>query len=328
MTVWFWEAWISHGKRRVQMSAKKMFLIVAALMIAVFGSSVFASGGKIPVYAAGTISASGSYYLTQNITGNIAIGASNIVLDLNGLTLTGNISIGGSNVRVTNGTVTEALICTGFSEITLDGLTIHCGAGDGIQLSNCRSCRITYNKVTQSFGNGIYLSYSHSNTISNNTVFENTKSGIRLENSDGNMICDNLVAGNAQAGGLHSGIYFIESSGNELSRNIISRNWYGRGVHLDSLSAGNSVSNNVISLNGIYAGGYSGMEVSGNSNIIDKNTASGNGTGISGWGISVGGSNNVITYNRTPGNAQGGLNFGVGNIVAYYDAAQTAPTNF
>jgi parallel beta-helix repeat protein len=310
------------------MPAKKMLLIAGAFFIAFSGSSVFASGGRIPVYAAGTITTAGSYYLTQNVTGSLAINASNIVLDMNGLTLTGTISIGGSNVRVTNGTVTDAVVCAGVSEITLDSLTIHCGAGDGIQLSNCKSCRIAYNKITQSFGNGIYLSYSHSNAISNNTVSENTKSGIRLENSDGNVICDNLVAANAQAGGLHSGIYLIESSGNRLSGNTISRHWYGRGVNLDALSAGNSVSDNVISLNGIYAGGYSGMEVSGNSNIIDRNTASGNGTGISGWGITVGGSNNLISHNRTPGNAQGGLNVGAGNKVAYYDAAQTAPTNF
>jgi len=65
---------------------------------------------RTPISAAQTIATSGSYYLTNNISGTIVITASDVALDLNGFTLSnGNpngVTISGTNnVRIFNGTI-------------------------------------------------------------------------------------------------------------------------------------------------------------------------------------------------------------------------------
>ena len=51
--------------------------------------------------------ASGSYYLTQNVAGDINIDDSGVTLDLNGFTLMGMVTVTGANVTIRNGVITE-----------------------------------------------------------------------------------------------------------------------------------------------------------------------------------------------------------------------------
>lgn len=65
---------------------------------------------RSPVSESGTIDASGSYYLTNNIIDAIVIDADNVDLDLNGFTISGftgfGVAVGArTNVRVFNGTI-------------------------------------------------------------------------------------------------------------------------------------------------------------------------------------------------------------------------------
>lgn len=65
---------------------------------------------RTPISAPQTIAASGSYYLTNNISGTILINADNVDLDLNGFTLSGGnpngVTINGrSGIRIFNGTI-------------------------------------------------------------------------------------------------------------------------------------------------------------------------------------------------------------------------------
>lgn len=69
---------------------------------------------KIPITAAGGITASGSYILANDIDGQIDILASNVSLDLNGHTITaiGNdnalVIYGANDIRIYNGTIIQA----------------------------------------------------------------------------------------------------------------------------------------------------------------------------------------------------------------------------
>ena len=94
---------------------------------------------RTPVSAPGTLSQAGSYYLTQDINGQIEIGADRIVLDLNGFSIHGandNLLIQNrSDVIVHNGRISgsgNANVQIGSSsQIRLSDLTINNANGGG-----------------------------------------------------------------------------------------------------------------------------------------------------------------------------------------------------
>lgn len=84
---------------------------------------------RLPISAAGTISNSGSYYLTNNISGSITLEADDIELDLNGFTITpiSSVAIRVSNrdkVRIFNGAVAGGL-GTGIFGSLVGSIFIH-----------------------------------------------------------------------------------------------------------------------------------------------------------------------------------------------------------
>lgn len=90
---------------------------------------------RTPLSAAGTISQSGSYYLTTNITVSsgdvLTITANNVKLDLNGFALTSTDPNGASHAIVLSGSLTNITIANGliYSGVTNNGSTTYGGPG-------------------------------------------------------------------------------------------------------------------------------------------------------------------------------------------------------
>lgn len=88
-----------------------------------------------PITTAGTISLPGTYCFANNITGNIIINSSDVILDLNGFRLTGNISITQPSVTIRNGEIDgnggEGIsVDTGFGSIAIQDMIItNCSYG-------------------------------------------------------------------------------------------------------------------------------------------------------------------------------------------------------
>jgi hypothetical protein len=165
---------------------------------------------RVPLSAAATISAPGSYYLTQTITvatGNaITINASNVTLDLNGYTISssespagsGNaifINAGFSNITILNGHINSGVSYSG-------GNYSGTGFGNGINYggSGPNNVRVRGVNVYGVLSHGIYLGFSgttvegctvvtaghygiYANSVSNSTSLNTGSSGILAQNA-------------------------------------------------------------------------------------------------------------------------------------------------
>ncbi len=89
---------------------KNILLLTLALVLPIAQSNCQTAATLLATTVSpsgGTIAAAGSYYLGFDVTGNITIGASNVILDLNGHTVTGEITASSrSQVTIMNGHVT------------------------------------------------------------------------------------------------------------------------------------------------------------------------------------------------------------------------------
>jgi len=211
-----------------------------------------------------TISASGSYYLTGNLSTmgmGITVNADNVTIDLGGFTITGpgstNSGIwmnGRTNVEIRNGTI--KLFYAGITEISTSGArhrvinvkTI--GNANGISLSGIdnfiKQCTSANNTV-----NGITVGANSS--ISENIVSHNTGYGIYA--GDSASITGNSVSYNG-SNGITAGI------GAAIFLNTISNNSFS-GI---TTSSSATITSNSISYSGrygIYPG--SGSTITGNS---------------------------------------------------------------
>jgi hypothetical protein len=139
---------------------------------------------RTPISASFTISTSGSYYLTKNITVGastaIAINASNVTLDLNGFTIsstqnpivsgTGGIilSSGLSNIVIMNGTISSGVTFSGgvYSGTGFDHGIFFGGTGP-------KSARVYGVNVSGVKNNAIYLGFDNGATMNGSTSVEN-----------------------------------------------------------------------------------------------------------------------------------------------------------
>jgi len=207
-----------------------------------------------------TITASGSYYLTQNRTasGNgIVVNADNVTIDLNGFTITGdgtgdciNIINYVSNVEIKNGTVTDCY--NGIS-----GHAASAGPWLGHKVTSVRSIHNAHdgmqfiageNIITNCFvsnngGNGIYLP-AGGNAVIDTYSWWNALYGIAM--GEMSKAVNNTASGNGYKG-IVVGDYSI-AAGNRVSLNSESGIKAGQG----SLITGNIASRN--SMSGIQTG--------------------------------------------------------------------------
>ena len=325
--------------------SKKVFNLLVLLaavssLAMVSGTDAWAAGGRVPLYAAGTIGNSGSYYLTQNITGNITVGASNVTIDLNGLTVNGNLALGDgmaayTNVRVYNGKVQGPITGVNTSYLKLDNLqavSIMLDAGckhaiiernnvDGIDLQGNYSVvahnttkmitmrnighEVVFNSVNGSTATGIQMVMCAGCKIANNVVNSAGGIGIEVMAGNGNTIDNNTVAYNTSTGIVISSWY------NKVTQNQVSGN-SGYGIQIQGQD--NEVTHNTVSMN--ILGGV--FILDGYYNTVSYNTASQNGTG-SGINMTPGSMYNVFDWNVANGNGAWGINIVgmMGNIASH-----------
>ena len=240
-----------------------------------------------------TITQSGSYYLTGNLTGSsfqsgITITANNVTLDLMGFSLTGvpdslrGITAVGAvkNLTIRNGLVAywaQSGIDLNYSGDGIGALVedVHAFSNGlhGIRVPAkgvVRDCLATHN-----MSNGIVAAtYSR---IENNYVAENRGQGIRVTSS-GSTIQNNTVFLNYFHGIWAGSEGFIRN--NHLTRNGSSGDGRGGGIYVSGPD--NRIEGNTCTLNG------QGILVEGTQatgNILIGNTCSGNATN---WNVRSG----------------------------------------
>ncbi len=164
----------------------------------------------------GTISTPGSYYLGFDVTGEVTISTSNVILDLNGHLVTGSISV-----------------ANGLSDVAImNGFATHNSNASVVSVDNCNNIQLSNITIRNSAGPGITI------TSSTNIIIEelvccgpnvNTSCGIELNKCSNTMVrkclCRNWNTGIAVIGkskdtqleechvsGTTNGMHFIESS--------------------------------------------------------------------------------------------------------------------
>ena len=265
-----------------------------------------------------TITVSGSYYVTTNLTAapgggvnGITIQADDVALDLNGFVLTGAGSDTGiivpslqKNLSVRNGT----LRIWGFSAVDahlasnsqFEQLRIANGGG-GLRIG--AGCIATHCSVTASGSWGIEA--GDGSTVKDCTAFANFNDGI--VGARGVSIIGCTVRGNSRYG-------IDVNDGSTVSGCTVTSN----GLHGIQVTLACRVTENLCHKNGVGVAGAAGILVSSSFNRIEANQVSGNNRGID---VQAGG--NLIIKNHAADNPPGG---GGANYI--FTASNTfGPTN-
>lgn len=299
-----------------------------------------------------TISASGSYYLTTNLTGGttgdgITITVDNVTLDLNGFTLAGNPSYTGvvfsgarKNVSVINGTVYNWLrggvMATNSTGCLFERLRISNCSSAGLSAgfnSTIKDCVATANNHGIVASNGCNIA----------TCVISGNSGTGLRSAGGAVIANCTVVSNGFYGilaGLGSTVTHCTVQGNTSGGigNIFSgkvtdcnvEGNFGNGIEVGFYSTVRNCNVTGNTNNGIALG---------NNNVAVDNTCIDNGTtgSTNAAGIYFG-NNNRVEGNSLIGNATRGLkatssynlvirNMASFNTVSNFDMG-TAPANY
>ncbi|MCP5009301.1 MAG: right-handed parallel beta-helix repeat-containing protein [Aestuariibacter sp.] len=269
-----------------------------------------------------TISASGSYYLTGNLTnGNgIDVNVDNVTIDLMGFTLSGDGTTGDygiymnthNNVTIKNGTIRNfgrAGIYQGSSTGRYNRAIDVRAIGNGTQGGGSSHSGIfllgTNNHIERctAADNGGYGLYAgNSSNVNNNTAYNNGSTGISA--GTGSTISGNTAYDNGSYGiyGGHgstitgntaynnTGNYGIYGGyGSSISANTVYSN-AGWGIYA---SSGNLVMNNTINSNNTsYTENLGGLRVNNDSRVVG-NTLDGNAE----YGIYVNNADTVIENN-------------------------------
>jgi len=280
-----------------------------------------------------TISASGSYYLTGNVTitstvNGITIAANDVQLDLNGFTITGTtgnvagiiVSGARANLIIHNGTVRgcgshgiNAANATHsrFENLTLtgNGLTF---TGAGLQAGG--RALVQFCSMVTNNANGASLGAN--SALLDSVMLNNNGAGAGLTQNGTVQRC--MAIGNGGDG--------ISTDDDNLVESCVSSRNGGRGINVQARC---TVRNNLVSLNGsdgiefqdrclivgntaVNNGGASalgaGLLASSFENRIEHNHAAANDVGIR-----VLGSDNRILANSATGNASNNYLFAAGN---------------
>jgi parallel beta-helix repeat protein len=253
---------------------------------------------RTPISAPGFIPASGSYYLTADITGGtiIIFQLDDVTLDLNGFSIGSHVSainIGQSNnVVIRNGTLRElsstALAVDTSTAVQFVDLQIRdSGGGISIDLSsrvsvrNCLISNMVFHAISVTNGSwaevtgntlsdslqGVVLKSGASAVISHNTL-DNTALGIDL----GVASVKSTVTGNTITGSSTVGISVSGDSEGDILGNTVTGGFRGIRV-VNTVGAGTVVDNRCLDNTGI------GIDVDAANFWVARNLAARNGGG-------------------------------------------------
>lgn len=294
-------------------------------------------------YAAYVISQTGSYYLTEDITGvsgkdGIRISADNVTLDLMGYAVVGvsgaydGIEVDGMVTRIFNGTIFNwpSTAVDGDVFLDLEDLQVYSNgsgglmAGQASKIHNCLSWGNTGPGIQATDGSIIthsqslinYGSGGHGFQIGDNCVLigcyagGNAGSGISYSITDGNGVVVRDCT--AAANGGNAGIYVITGTITGCTTRSNSR---GIWAWNKSIISGCNVEYNELH----------GISVDDKCQVTGNNCSS-NGTGGDGAGIYVTGGDNRIENNNFVGNDEGIKVTGTGNIIVKNTASGNTGT--
>jgi parallel beta-helix repeat protein len=258
------------------------------------------------------ITQSGSYYLTGNLAGvsgksGIEIAASNVTIDLRGFTMqgvTGSLDgiaspFGAIGITIQNGFITgwsDGIDLTLGGQSRVSGVNASDNTGGGIRLGNeaiVRECTAFSNG-----GSGISVSGTGSGVIESCIARSNTLDGIILSASGVVRNCE--ARGNSGAGIRSS------SSGYSLITECSSVENVGDGIRVGN---GATVSRNTCSFNG-DAGIGAGIRAIGVDNRIEENNCASNERGIE-----VTGTSNFIARNTVTGSVVNNWVISANNVI-------------
>ena len=316
--------------------------------------------GKIPISSIPfTISQSGSYYLTQNLTGanGITISASNVHIDLNGNSLKGTdantaagIIYSGtiSNITITNGFITnwgkEGIDLSAASAVSLSDIMV---SGNGLDGIYCGSKTIGTRIIAHANGSdGIDL--GESSTIENSVAEANINDGIELDHGG---IIKNCVAKANMGIGFRTTNFAVVTECTSQSNtshgfstgtgsNISKCNAKSNGQNGFFVLSSSHISDNVSTLHAT-----NGFQISGNDCVLKNNHAQGN--TLSGFlttfnrnqfientsnfnsahGFNVSGTGCVLIKNTAGSNTTSAFTVSAGNITGTVITSATMNTN-
>jgi parallel beta-helix repeat protein len=259
----------------------------------------------------GASGTSESFVILENVNATYnSIGISGYRVTLSGCAVSHNSAAGISVIQSTVADCTASMNQQGIAvyQSTAERIEADQSVTDGIQASSStvRHCSSAING-----GNGI----TATNSIIESCIVNNNHYGIVAD--DNSTVRDNAVTVS-----YSDGIRVVGTagksviSGNTLQQNALTM--AGSGIYVES--SGNRITHNAV---GETKNAGPGIQVVGNDNVIDENSALGN----LGIGIIVHGSKNTVVRNSSLGNA-GGTNYdiGAGNNAGPIDAA-AASTN-
>ncbi|MEJ2422412.1 MAG: NosD domain-containing protein [Acidobacteriota bacterium] len=301
------------------------------LGLVLWAAPAWASNGRIPIDAPGTvISAPGSYYLVADLdaggTGGDAIDveASHVTIDLNGHTITADSGADGVSTALASGPVENVRITGGRIN----------GGLRGTYLTGVTACRVDHVTFT---GQAYYpigviapTGATAMAQIDHNIILASgANSGISGSGIQGGLMTDNVVKGTARAIFLNN-CYEIQIARNNCSQNtsngialvncdhctLRGNTCEGNGANAIVLNGCHDVMvrDNLCSQNTSSTGADGIALYSSNDNTVDWNLADGNST--YGLQIDSNSSGNRYSFNVALNNGSGGYSIAANNTDA------------
>ena len=304
-----------------------MVTVLAGLTLCASISPLSADEGRTPIYQPTTITQSGHYIITRNISVTsgdaITIQANEVTLDLNGKTIASSstsgyliaIANGYSNITIRNGFLaggSEGVHYSNSSTRTrlyLENLAIRNSASYGMEIFGAEHVDVISCRIYSSGSSGIYLhggSALFSGSVINSSVNGAGASGIELNGLTSGEVRGNTVLNFGTAGYSHgislNTVFGQNAKGNLVDGNTVSGGGSDdAGITIAVGSAYNLIINNTITSNGI------GISVNSNGNSASRNLIANH----SSHGIEIYGNYNLIEQNQIVGNGTGGSGFGI-----------------
>ncbi len=246
------------------------------LLVALMATPLFATGGRTPIFTQTTITQSGSYFLSQDISVSsgtaIVIDADEVSIDFNGHSLfldsvvDGISADGQKNLVIENGSIVggnQALLIQSSTDVTVRNMSIT-GSSLGINMLVVDSANLSDLNISDSDFEAI-----HFFDVSDSTVFRVNGSrneiGIAINDSELISIKHCAFYSNNQ-----DGISLFNSDHNTIDKNVSSGNGVtgtGRGLLINATSDNNIYSGNRFAGNataGVTDNGTGNVDAGGN----------------------------------------------------------------